>query len=339
MATNAARKPALLEVDDLSVTLYTRSIVARPVRKASFRVEAGQTLAIVGESGSGKTLASLSPLGLLPAGVTADLEGSVRLAGRELVGADEKTLMGIRGREVGIIFQDPMSALNPSRRIGSQLTEVIERYTDMKGDAASRRTHELMELVGIPNAKMRLKQYPHELSGGMCQRIMIAMAVAGQPSLLIADEPTTALDVTVQAQIIALLKDIQAQFRMAVVLITHDIGVVAGMADQIGIMYAGCIVEAGPAADVLLRPRHPYTRGLLASVCRPDDPNGSPFRGIPGVPPRSSLILKGCPFNERCSDRIAGCASFTPSLQLIVEGGDHLTACPVTIERPQVEVL
>lgn len=329
MVTRPNSNDALVTVRGLQVTLYTQNSIARPVHDVSFSVRAGETLAIVGESGSGKTVSTLSPLGLLPAGVSTDLAGSVQINGKELVGCDENILEDVLGSDVGVIFQDPMSALNPARKIGAQLVEVIERKTERRGVRSRARALELLNLVGIGEAETRLKQYPHELSGGMCQRVMCAIAIAGDPKILIADEPTTALDVTVQAQIMELLKELQASLQIAVILITHDIGVVAGMADYIAVMYAGIIVESGTAEEVLLTPAHPYTRGLLDSISRPEDEVGSRFRGIPGLPPEARMKLAGCPFEPRCSFVIEQCTNWVPSQTPVGKGSSHQTACSV----------
>ena len=322
----------LLEVTDLSVTLFTQSATVQPVSSVSYRVEHGQTLAIVGESGSGKTVLNLAPLGLMPAGTSVDLRGSVRFDGRELVGLDERAMREVRGLEIGVVFQDPLSALNPARRIGPQIAEMVERRAGSSAAAAERRTVELLSLVGIPDATARLGQFPHQLSGGMRQRAMNAIGIAAEPKLLIADEPTTALDVTVQAQIVDLLKSLQRRLRMAIVLITHDIGVVAGMADQVAIMYAGRIVELGTAEEVLTRPRHPYTRGLLRSIPAPAAPVGAPFRGLPGLPPDLLHRLPGCSFSPRCDQAVAACRSEIPGL-LPAGSATHVAACPVVLRQ------
>ncbi|MCB4771023.1 ABC transporter ATP-binding protein [Ancylobacter sp. Lp-2] len=316
---------ALLDVSNLDVTLHTERATVRASRAVTYSVAAGRTLAIVGESGSGKTILNLAPLGLLPPGVTADITGEVRFDGKLVLGDGVNQIASHRGKDIGVIFQDPLSALNPARRIGSQIMEVAEQHLGMTARAASAHAAELLKMVGIPDPVARLSQYPHELSGGMRQRVVIAAAIAAEPKLLIADEPTTALDVTVQAQIISLLRQLQKRIGMAIVLISHDIGVVAGMADAIAVMYAGAIVEIGSADDVLVQPSHPYTRGLLASVPRLDTPLGAPFRGLPGLPPDLSRPLKGCAFEERCSVALEACGSARPPLQPVA--GTHAAAC------------
>jgi peptide/nickel transport system ATP-binding protein len=330
MSPAAASRP-LLEVTDLSVTLFTQSVTVQPVRAGSYVVGQGRTLAIVGESGSGKTVLNLAPLGLMPVGTSVDLEGSVRLDGRELIGLDERAMRDVRGLEIGIVFQDPLSALNPARRIGPQIAEMVERRAG-SASSAERRTVELLSLVGIPDAASRLEQYPHQLSGGMRQRAMIAIAIAAEPRLLIADEPTTALDVTVQAQIVELLGSLQRRLGMAIVLITHDIGVVARMADDVAIMYAGRIVERGTAEEVLTRPRHPYTRGLLRSIPDPAAPVGAPFLGLPGLPPDLIRRVPGCSFAPRCGEAVAACHTDLPRLEPAeAASSTHHAACPVAV--------
>jgi peptide/nickel transport system ATP-binding protein len=328
MMSGAANGP-LLSVENLSVSLFTESATARPVSGVNYSVGAGKTLAVVGESGSGKTIMNLAPLGLLPAGVTADFGGAVLFEGRNLLTMTPAELRQVRGGGIGVVFQDPLSALNPSRAIGSQITEVIALHLGLTSTAAEARAADLLALVGIPDPVSRLRQYPHELSGGMRQRVMIAIGIAAEPRLLIADEPTTALDVTVQAQIIHLLKDLQKRLGMAIVLITHDIGVVAGMADTVAVMYAGTVVEAGEVDDVLLQPQHPYTRGLLDSVPQRAAPIGSAFKGLPGLPPDLTRRIAGCAFAPRCAQAQAGCHSHRPGLEPVAGGRGHVAACPV----------
>ncbi len=321
---------AVLRVSDLSILLFTETAAVRAVSSVSYSVPAGKTLAFVGESGSGKTVMNLAPLGLMPAGVSVDVRGSVTLSGRELVGAREDVLMAIRGREIGVVFQDPLSALNPNRRIGIQIEEILTLRLGLEAAAARRRVADLLTLVGIPEPERRMRLYPHELSGGMRQRVMIAIALAGEPKVLIADEPTTALDVTIQAQILHLLKTLQDRLGMAMVIVTHDIGVVANVADQVAVMYAGEIVECGSAEQVLTSPHHPYTRALLASVPPPDAPVGSPFTGLNGAPPDLSRPGSGCAFAPRCALAEPACSAFRPSLAAIAPGSIHQAACLVT---------
>jgi peptide/nickel transport system ATP-binding protein len=318
----------LLEVTDLSIDLYTARAALRPVDGVRYSVAQGETLAIVGESGSGKTVLNFAPLGLMPTGVVADLHGSIVFDGRELVGMSERDLRKIRGRSIGTIFQDPMSALNPALRVGRQIAEVSEMHLGLTTRQAEARALDLLKLVKMSDPAARLQQYPHELSGGLRQRAMIAIAIAAEPKLLIADEPTTALDVTVQAQIIALLKDLQSRLNMAVVLITHDMGVVASIASRVAVMYAGRIAEYGPVDRVLLRPQHPYTKGLIAALPREEDEPGSMFRGLPGAPPILGAPLPGCAFAPRCPQSIERCTSerpaFLPSPDRLISVSCHV---------------
>lgn len=329
-------KNPLLQVSDLHVALHTTQRTVVPVRGASYNVMPGETVAVVGESGSGKTILNLAPVRLLPPGVDVELTGSVKLGGDELVGMTEHQLKAVRGRRIGTIFQDPLTALNPMRRVGSQLIEGIERHLNLTATAAEARAIELITLVGIPDAGSRLWLFPHELSGGMRQRVMIAIGICGEPDLLIADEPTTALDVTIQAQIVQLLKSLQTRLGMAIMLITHDIGVVAGMADKVLIMYAGRIVEAGTSDEVLVNPKHPYTTGLLGSVPEPNAEIGAAFRGLPGFPPDFAELKNNCAFIPRCPRAQETCSRGVPKLRRSSTSPTHLAACPVAFEA-QVE--
>lgn len=308
------------EVRDLVVDLYTEQVAVRPVNGVSYSVRAGECLAIVGESGSGKTVMSFAPLGLMPPGVAVDLGGSVKLDGQDLVGLPESELAKQRGKVISTIFQDPMTALNPARKIGRQIAEVCELQLGHSTRAGEARALELMKLTGISDPDARMKQYPHELSGGLCQRVMIAIAIAAEPKILIADEPTTALDVTVQAQILTLLKDLQTRLNMAMVLITHDIGVVAGSADRVAVMYAGRLAEQGPVEEVLTAPMHPYTKALISAIPRPDDAIGSFFRGLPGMPPVLSGPICGCAFAPRCTSSIEICTENRPEMYHLGKG-------------------
>ncbi|ODR88506.1 ABC transporter ATP-binding protein [Sinorhizobium alkalisoli] len=318
----------LLEVTNLTVDLLTAQTAVRPVDGVSYSLNRRETLAVVGESGSGKTVMNFAPLGLAPTGVVADVAGSIRFDGMELVGAGEEGLRTLRGKSVGFIFQDPMSALNPARTIGRQIAEMAEYHLSMTARAAEERALDLIRLVGISDPSARLRQYPHELSGGLRQRVMIAIAVAAEPKLLIADEPTTALDVTVQAQILRLLKEIQAKLEMAMVLITHDMGVVASAADRVLVMYAGRNVETGPVDKVLVSPRHPYTMGLIDAIPSRSDPVGAPFRGLPGMPPVLSAPIPGCAFEPRCPHAVPACRNSRPKLERTVDAA-IFAACPV----------
>lgn len=324
-------------VEDLVIDLYTPSVSVRAVDGVSLSVNPGETLAIVGESGSGKTVMTLGPLGLMPEGVTIDLKGSARAAGRNLVELSPKALSRLRGGQFGVIFQDPMSALNPMLKIGPQLAEQAQRFAGLSKSEARAEAVSLLARTGIPDPKDRYDRYPHELSGGMLQRAMIALALAAKPRVLIADEPTTALDATVQAQILALLRQIQQEDGIAVVLITHDIGAVSVLADRVIVLYAGRIVEEGSALDVLTSPVHPYTRGLLASVPDFRSETATGTREIPGLPPDQTRLLPGCRFADRCELAEPTCRARRPDLAHI--GGSavpHRAACPVVIKAEEV---
>jgi len=316
----------LLTARDLVVDLITNRTQLRAVDGVSYEVGAGETLAIVGESGSGKTVMNLAPLGLMPVGVEVQTSGSLMFGNVDLLSLDERDLRAVRGKSIGTIFQDPMSALNPARRIGRQIAEVMELHSRMSTFAAEKRALDLVKLVGISDPETRLKQYPHELSGGLRQRVMIAIAIAAEPKLLIADEPTTALDVTVQAQILALLKKLQRELRMAMILITHDMGVVAACASRVAVMYAGRIAEYGAVDQVLVRPVHPYTAGLIYAIPRAEDSTGTAFRGLPGIPPVLAAPIEGCAFAPRCPRVLGVCSKIRPKL-LPVESGSVAAAC------------
>ncbi len=318
----------LLEVRDLRVTFKSRG--RKPVKAVDgvdLDVAAGATVGIVGESGSGKSVTSLAALGLLgKRGV--EISGSVRFDGQDLLNMPEDELRAVRGKEVAMVFQDPMSSLNPVLTIGRQITEILERHRGLKGQDARDQAAELLLSVGIGDAVRRLKSFPHQLSGGMRQRVMIAMALACQPRLLIADEPTTALDVTISAQILELLRSLVVDSQTALVLITHDLGVVAGLCDQVHVMYSGRIVESAPRRPLFADPQHPYTTGLLASVPRLDQPRGVPLLPIPGSPSDTLPWADGCAFAPRCTRQIPDCLGGPPTL-LSLEGSDpsHLVRC------------
>jgi peptide/nickel transport system ATP-binding protein len=306
--------PPLLEVSDLSVEFALKAGPLRAVRSLSYTISAGESLGLVGESGSGKSVSALAVLGLLNKR-TATVSGSVRLEGRELIGLSEGELRSIRARRAALVFQDPLSSLNPVLSIGRQITEVLEAHRVASGAAARKRAIELLDLVGIPDPERRVRQYPHELSGGMRQRAMLAAALACEPALLIADEPTTALDVTIQAQILELLVGLRTRLNMSLLLITHDLGVVAGFTDRIAVMYAGRVVEQGPTENILDTPRHPYTRGLLASVPRIDQPREGRLAAIPGAPLDLFRTLAGCSFEPRCAHALDHCRQAAPPLE------------------------
>jgi peptide/nickel transport system ATP-binding protein/oligopeptide transport system ATP-binding protein len=298
---------AVLSVRDLRAWFFTDQGVAKAVDGVSFDVRAGETLGIVGESGCGKTVTSLAVMGLLPQPPARIVEGSsVRLAGEELVGASEARLRELRGNEISMVFQEPMSSLNPVYTVGDQIGETLRLHEGMDRRAARAATVALLDEVGISDAERRVDEYPHQLSGGMRQRVMIAMAIACAPKLLIADEPTTALDVTIQAQILELLAGLRRAHGMAVLLITHDLGVVAEVCDRVVVMYAGQIVETGSVEDIFARPAHPYTRGLLASL--PSlAARARRLASIPGSVPSPLHWPEGCRFRERCVLAAPGC--------------------------------
>ena len=310
----------LLSVRDLSIRFSTPDGWVHAVNNVSFDIDAGQKLAIVGESGSGKSQIALSILGLQAR--NAKITGSILFNGQNVVGMSQPELNKIRAREIAMIFQDPMSSLNPYMRIERQLNESLELHEGLRGAAARSRVLEMLDAVQIPDAKNRLRSYPHELSGGMRQRIVIAMALLCKPKLILADEPTTALDVTVQAQIMQLLKDIQKEQDTAIVLITHDLGVVAGFCEETLVLYSGKIMERAPSRAIFAAPSHPYTRGLMRAVPNIHAENAT-LSAIPGQPPNQMLELSGCPFAPRCVDAIEACTTTIPDLT----GTTHKRAC------------
>jgi len=312
----------VLEVRDLRVSFETARGPVEAVRGVDFTVTAGETLGIVGESGAGKTQIMLALAGLAPPNAT--VTGSVRLAGQSLLGLGERQLSRIRGAQIAYVFQDPMTALNPYLTVGTQLTEVLRRHLGHDRATARAAAIRALDRVRMPDAAARLHQYPHELSGGMRQRVMIAMALACAPRLLVADEPTTALDVTVQAQILDLLDNLRRETGTAILLITHDMGVIARLADRVAVTYAGRIVETGPVQAVFDAPRHPYTAGLLQAVPRLDGGDGAPPAGIPGQPPDPRTLPEGCAFAPRCARAFAACRA-DPALAGV--GGGRAVAC------------
>ena len=314
----------LLEVTDLAVEFSTRAGRLAAVRGIDLHVRDGETLAVVGESGSGKSVSMMAVLGLLPD--SARVSGSVRFAGRELLGMSEAELRAVRGREVGVVFQDPMSSLNPVHPVGRQIVESLRVHQGLSARQATARAVELLGEVGIPDAARRVGDYPHHFSGGMRQRVMIAMALSCNPRLLIADEPTTALDVTVQAQIVELVQRLQAEHGMAVVWITHDLGVVAQMADRVTVMYGGRVVEDSSCTGLYDTPAHPYTAGLLDAVPRLDTPGDRPLTEIPGTPPDPMTLGEGCAFAARCHLVTDVCRESRPELQVTAGGSRHV-AC------------
>ena len=318
-----ARQP-LLTVDDLHVQFGTSRGFVYAVNGISFDIAPGETLGIVGESGCGKSVTSLAILGILARNGRVS-RGSAHFGGQDLLKLQDSELRKIRGREIAMIFQDPMTSLNPVLTIGRQIREALETHFGMDREQADTRSTELLDQVGIPSAKMRLKDYPHQFSGGMRQRAMIAMALACEPKLLIADEPTTALDVTIQAQILELLKTLVAERDTALVMITHDLGVVAGMCERVSVMYAGMFVETGSASALFAKPRHPYTLGLLQSVPRLDSGRRQKLMPIPGAPRNMLSAPSECPFAPRCRYEVEQSRQEVPSLEEIEAG--HQVRC------------
>ena len=316
----------LLQVEDLHVEFSTDDGVVHAVDGLSYSVDAGTTLGIVGESGSGKTVASMTTMGLTR-GRSSRVSGRIMFEGRNLLDLPPAELRRIRGDDIAMIFQDPLSSLHPFFRIGRQLTEAIRAHRNVSKAAARDRAVELLELVGIPDPARRVNQYPHEFSGGMRQRAMIAMALANEPKLLIADEPTTALDVTVQAQILALLDDLQRRLGMAVIIITHDLGVVAETADEIAVMYAGRVIEHGSTGQIFGSPQHPYTWGLLKSIPRMDTPRDEELVPISGRPPSLINRPSGCFFHPRCPYVREAHKRIDPKLEPVPNDPGHEVAC------------
>lgn len=323
----------LLDVQHLTTEFRMRDGVVRAVNDVSFALEPGQVLGVVGESGSGKSVTNLSILGLIPQPPGRIANGTALFKGRDLLRMTDAELRKIRGKDVAMIFQDPMTSLNPFLKISTQMTEVLEVHEGLSYKAALGRAIEMMEMVGIPAAAQRIHDYPHQFSGGMRQRVMIAMALLCKPSLLIADEPTTALDVTIQAQILELLAKLQHDLQMAMVLITHNLGVVAGVADAIAVMYAGEIIEQAPTEELFAHPTHPYTRGLLKSVPRLDELARTHLTPIRDQPPDLSHLPKGCKFHPRCDLCVDTCRHHDP--KLVACGDHHAAACWVTAPPSQ----
>jgi peptide/nickel transport system ATP-binding protein len=316
----------LLAVQDLRVHFATEDGIVKAVDGISFELDRGRVLGIVGESGSGKSVSSLTLMGLSRAG-NARISGSVMFDGRDMLTLDAEQMRAVRGDDIAMIFQDPLSSLHPFYRVGDQLIEAIQAHREVPRGAALDRALELLGLVGIPEPKRRMRAYPHEFSGGMRQRAMIAMALANEPKLLIADEPTTALDVTVQAQILELLSRLKDELGMAVIMITHNLGIVAEMADEIAVMYAGRIVERAPTRRIFAAPEHPYTWGLLGSIPRLDAPRGRELVPIPGRPPSLIELPSGCSFHPRCPYVRPRHREVDPQLELVPGSRDHRVAC------------
>ena len=323
-------RSTLLEVNDLKTRFHTAEGTIYAVNGISFRLGEGETLAVVGESGCGKSVSVQSLLGLIPIPPGEIAAGSAAYRGRDLLKMAEAEMERVRGKEIAMIFQDPMTSLNPVLTIGKQITESLEKHIKMDRDAAVRRAVELLEWVGLPDPARRLSDYPHEFSGGMRQRVMIAMALACGPSLLIADEPTTALDVTIQAQIVELVKRLRQEVGMAMIWITHDLGVVAGLAERVIVMYAGFIVEEADVDSLYEDPRHPYTLALLAALPRVDRRRDRHLKSIPGAPPNLLVEPHGCPFAPRCERVIERCWTENPRLEAVAPR--HRIACWVDVQ-------
>jgi oligopeptide/dipeptide ABC transporter ATP-binding protein len=322
---------SLLEVQDLHVHFQTDDGLVKAVDGVSFAVDRGETLGIVGESGCGKSVANLSILGLTRA-PTTEISGRITYDGRDLAQATDEDLQGVRGKEIAMIFQDPLTSLHPFYRVGAQLVEAVQAHQDVSKAVARRRALELLGMVGIPDPDSRIDNYPHEFSGGMRQRAMIAMALVNDPTVLIADEPTTALDVTIQAQILSLIARLQQELGMAVILITHDLGVIAEVADRVNIMYAGRIVESGTLDQTFYDPQHPYTWGLLGSLPRPDRPRARRLAQVKGQPPSLLAPPQGCHFRPRCPHAFDRCTE-VPGLEVRDGGQGHSDRCWLSAEQ------
>jgi oligopeptide transport system ATP-binding protein len=315
----------MLEVKDLEISFSTYAGEVQAVRGVTFDLRRGETLAIVGESGSGKSVTAKSIMRLLPEANSIIKGGEIVFEGRDLLELSEKQMQGIRGSKIAMVFQDPMTSLDPTMRVGRQITESLRKHLGMSGQRARERSVELMKMVGIPNAEARLRQYPHQFSGGMRQRVVIAIALACDPQILIADEPTTALDVTIQAQILELLRDLQERIGTSVILITHDLGVVAQTAHRVAVMYGGKIVETGTVREIFYNPQMPYTWGLLSSIPLPTADRSQDLIPIPGSPPDMSDPPKGCPFTPRCPYAMQICAEEMPDYTTF--SAEHRAAC------------
>lgn len=320
-----SEKP-LLSTQDLKVYFYGRDKISRAVDGVSYDIHAGETVCLVGESGCGKTVSALSALGLIPSPPGKIVGGRIIFKGKDILALDDAAMQKIRGNQISMVFQEPLTSLNPVFTIGDQIGEAISTHEAIGQDALDNRCVQLLRDMEIPSPEQRLKDYPHQLSGGQRQRVMIAMALACNPDLIIADEPTTALDVTVQAQILNLLKSVQEKASMSILYITHDLGVVSGIADRVYVMYAGLIVEEGNARQVFGNAVHPYTRGLLASL--PDrEKRGQRLHNIPGTVPNPAYKPEGCPFHPRCSHAVEDCKTILP--EMISLGNGHWSRCPV----------
>ena len=318
---NSTTSP-LLEVEGLNVAFRRDGRDIKVVRDVSFHLDPGKVLCIIGESGSGKSVTLRAIMRLLPS--SSHLQGRVSLGGNEMLALPERRLVKLRGPLVSMVFQEPMNAFDPVYTVGQQISETLRRHEGLDGRTATLRAKELLDLVQVPRADERLKAYPHELSGGLRQRAMIALALACRPKLLLADEPTTALDATVQIQILLLLRRLQRELDMAMIFVTHDLSVGAQIADEVAVMYAGRFVETGPASSLLRNPAHPYTQGLMASSVG-DKPPGTLLDAIPGQPPDPSMVMKGCSFAPRCSQRLDACQDGLPPP--VAVANHHITSC------------
>ena len=323
----------LLEVKDLRTQFFTQDGVVHAVNGINYTLDEGETLGIVGESGCGKSVGVMSLIRLIPSPPGKVVGGEVFFEGRDLLKLSDDAIRSIRGNKISMIFQDPMTSLNPVLTVGRQISEALELHLGMDKKQARARSIELLELVGIPSAAQRIDDYPHQFSGGMRQRAMIAMGLSCNPQLLIADEPTTALDVTIQAQIVDLVKRLRDELGMAVIWITHDLGVVAGLADRVIVMYAGYIVEEAPVRELYANPRHPYTIGLLGSLPRLDADRPTQLKSIEGLPPDLINLPSGCPFYARCNYRIDQCTQAVPPLSSV--GVNHTAACIIDVTTAQ----
>ncbi len=317
--------PRLLEIENLRTQFFTSDGTVKAVDGISYNVEEGETVGIVGESGCGKSVSALSILRLIPNPPGRIVGGSIRFMGTDLLQLSDAEIRGVRGRQIAMVFQEPMTSLNPVLTIGLQLTETLTHHLGMEDGEARARALELLGLVGISDTERRLKQYPHHFSGGMRQRVMIAMALCCEPKLIIADEPTTALDVTIQAQILELMKGLTKRLGVALIIITHNLGVVARYADRVNVMYAGKIIEQGDARQIYHNPSHPYTLGLLHSVPRLDQPRKAKLDPIEGQPPDLTRLDDGCAFRPRCRYAVERCAAEIPPLEAVDDG--HFSAC------------
>ncbi len=323
----------LLQVRGLTTIFDTQDGVVHAVNGVSFDLNEGETLGVVGESGCGKSVSMLSILRLIPEPPGRIVGGEVLFEGRDLLKLDQNEIRKIRGNKIAMIFQDPMTSLNPVLTIGQQISEALELHLNMTKEEARQRTIELLRLVHIPEAESRVNDYPHQFSGGMRQRVMIAMALSCNPKVLIADEPTTALDVTIQAQIVDLVKELRRELGMAIIWITHDLGIVAGLAHRVQVMYAGYIVERANVHDLYANPRHPYTLGLLRSLPRLDARTREKLTPIEGLPPDLITLPLGCPFYPRCSYRVPRCLDENPALHAVDGQDGHEVACWVDVTQ------